>query len=81
MIQNIYLSDFHGCAYALDEDDNLIMTPMHEDCTFDSCFDNWIEVDEMALLGEEEKHRAHVEWVRGHLRVLNDGLFAGAYAS
>ena len=75
MIQNIYLSEQHGCAYALD-DDYLIMTPMHEDMTYDTCIDNWILVDEMALLGEEEQHRVHVEWVRGHLRVMNEGLFA-----
>ena len=76
MIQNIYLSDFHGCAYALDEDSTLLTTPLYEDLTFDTCIDNWVEVDELALLGEEEIHRTHVDWVRGHLRVLNEGIFA-----
>ena len=34
-----------GAAYALDGDD-LIYTPMHEDLTFDTCLDNWSEVEE-----------------------------------
>ena len=76
MIQNIYLSDFHGCAYALD-DDYLIMTPMHDDCTFDSCFDNWIEVD-FDSFEQGSDDIVHAEWVRGHLRMLKDGLFACA---
>ena len=76
MINNIYLSDFHGCAYALD-DDVLITTPLYEDLTFDTCFDNWCEVDHMALLGEDEDHRLHIEWVEDKLRRDRDGIFAG----
>ena len=79
MINNIYLSDFLGCAYALDGDD-LIMTPMHDDMTYDTCIDNWVEVD-FDSMEQGSDSLVHVEWVRGHLRVLNDGLFAGAYAS
>lgn len=75
MINNIYLSDFHGCAYALD-DDCLIMTPMHDDMTYDTCIDNWVEVDHMALLGEDGDHRLHVEWVEDMLRRHRDGIFA-----
>ena len=76
MIQHIYLSEQHGCAYALD-DDYLIMTPMDEDCTFDSCFDNWVEVD-FTSFQQGSDEIVHAEWVRGHLRVLNEGLFADA---
>ena len=40
----VYLSDYLGCAYALDGE-ALITTPMYEDLTYDTCTDNWVEVD------------------------------------
>jgi len=33
-----------GSAYALD-DNTLIQTPLYEDLTFDTCTDNWCEVE------------------------------------
>ena len=60
-----YTSDFTGSAYTLDGD-TLLYTPLHEDLTFDTCLDNWIEVDPMALpQGSDEK--VHIEWVRNYL--------------
>ena len=78
---NVYLSDFHGCAYAmvrdLDSDgDYLIYTPLYTDGTYEQDRDEWCEVDHMALLGEEQDHQLHVEWVMDHLRVLDEGIFA-----
>jgi len=80
-MNNIYISEFHGCAYSmvrdLDSDgDYLIYTPLNDDGTYEKDRDEWQEVDEMALLGEEEVHRTHVDWVVGHLRVLDEGIFA-----
>ena len=34
-----------GAAYTLD-DGALITTPLYEDLTFDTCLDNWVEVEE-----------------------------------
>ena len=34
-----------GSAYALD-DGALIQTPLYEDLTYDTCLDNWCEVEE-----------------------------------
>ena len=34
----------HGCVYAM-MDGALITTPLYEDLTFDTCTDNWVEVD------------------------------------
>ena len=34
-----------GAAYALD-DGALIQTPLFEDLTYDTCLDNWVEVEE-----------------------------------
>ena len=76
MTHHIYLSDQHGCAYALDDEGYLIYTPMYEDCTFDTCFDNWCCVDFMELRDHDEEVVMHAEWVAGHLRVLDEGLFA-----
>ena len=35
-----------------------------------------MEVDHLALLGEDEVHRAHVEWVEAKLRHEQDVIFA-----
>ena len=34
----------HGQAYTM-EDGYLISTPLHDDLTYDTCLDNWVEVD------------------------------------
>ena len=48
-----FISQILGCAYSLDGD-VLIVTPLNTDGTFDSNIDNWTEVDELAILGEEQ---------------------------
>ena len=64
----VYVSDNHGCAYRIFKDvdsdgDYLIYTPLNQDNTFSMDDDEWIEVDEMALLGEEQEVRDEVEKV------------------
>ena len=78
---SVYISNFHGCAYSmvrdLDSDgDYLIHTPLYLDGTYEQDREEWIEVDHMQLLGEEQDDRLHVEWVIDHLRVLDEGIFA-----
>ena len=63
-----YVSQDHGCVYAMIKDqdsdgDYLVMTPMNADNTFSLNDDDWVEVDEMALLGEEQHIQDHVEQV------------------
>ena len=65
----VYVSQAHGCAYALDGED-LIMTPVHDDLTYDTCWDNWVEVDHMSLLGEEQSIQDHIAWVEAKLMEL-----------
>jgi hypothetical protein len=48
-----FISQILGCAYALDSN-VLIVTPLNTDGTFDSNIDNWTEVDQLAILGEEQ---------------------------
>ena len=64
----MYVSEEHGCVYALVKDqdsdgDYMVMTPMNADNTFSMDDIDWVEVDEMALLGEEQCIRDHVEMV------------------
>ena len=40
----VYSNPGHGTAYAM-EDGALICTPLYEDLTYDTCTDNWVEVD------------------------------------
>ena len=63
----IYISEFHGCAYRLVRDldsdgDWLEMTPLTTNNTFSLNDEDWTEVDEMAMLGEEECHREEVSY-------------------
>ena len=81
MTPSIYISEFHGCAYRIQRDldsdgDYLLHTPISTDDTFSLDDDDWIEVDELALLGEDEDHRLHIEFVWDLLRRTEDGIFA-----
>ena len=63
----LYFSEPHGCVYAIHKDldsdgDYLICTPHYNDGSYDTNQDNWIEVDEMALLGEEEAVQKEIEY-------------------
>ena len=62
----VLFSEEHGCVYGvaadLDSDgDVLLVTPQNIDGTWSEDEDDWVEVDHMALLGEEEAVRAHVD--------------------
>ena len=58
----IYVSEQHGCVYTL-QDNVLLMTPQFTDGSYDSDTDNWIEVDELSLLGEEQSIQDHIQKV------------------
>ena len=58
----IYVSEQHGCVYTL-QDNVLLMTPQFTDGSYDLNTDNWTEVDEMSLLGEEQSIQDHVNYV------------------
>ena len=80
-MENVYVSEFHGCVYGICKDvdsdgDYLIQTPMFTDGTYDTDQDTWCEVDELALLGEEQDHQLEVEHAWDVLRRQRDGIFA-----
>ena len=58
----IFKSEQHGCVYTLD-DNVLLYTPQFIDGTYDENVENWGEVDEMALLGEDQSVQDHVSYV------------------
>ena len=70
-----YVSEYHGCVYGLMED-NLFYTPQFSDGTFSHDEEDWVEVDHLALLGEDQDVRLHVEWVEDMLRRETVGIFA-----
>ena len=64
----ILLSEEHGCVYGLVHDldsdgDYLIQTPRNADGTWSEADEDWCEVDELALLGEEPEVQDYVERV------------------
>lgn len=50
---NMLLCEDHGCAYSIDSEGTLFYTPLNQDNTIDTS--DWIEVDFMSLLGEEQE--------------------------
>ena len=66
----VYLSEAQGCVYALENGESLIMTELHDDMTFDTCWDNCVEVDHLSLLGEEQSIQNHIAWVENKLMEL-----------
>ena len=63
----MFISETLGGVFAI-EDDVLINTPMFKDGTFDDNKDEWIEVDHMALLGEEKYIQDEVARIENILR-------------
>ena len=79
-----YVSEQHGCVYRLQQDqdsdgDWLEYTPQNDDGTWSQDDDDWAEVDQLSLLGEEEDVRLHIDWVEDRLRLASEGVFAGQY--
>lgn len=70
-----YKSSQHGCVYGL-VNNVLFYTPEFTDESYSKDFDDWVEVDHLALLGEDEDVRLHVEWVEDMLRREVEGIFA-----
>jgi len=77
-MNSVYVSQQHGCVYAIDGD-ALIYTPMMTDDSYDVNQDNWDEVDEMSLLGEEQHIRDHIEMVWATLKMREDTPISEAY--
>ena len=79
-MNNIFISQQHGCVYAILKEEDcdrpfsygefLIYTPLMNDGSYDTNQDNWDEVDEMALLGEEQHIQTHIQEVIDTLRKM-----------
>jgi len=63
----MFISKTLGGVFAI-ENDVLISTPMLKDQTFDDNKDEWVEVDHMALLGEEKYILDEVNRIESILR-------------
>ena len=68
----IFVSAETGSAYTVvPETEEFLATPIYEDLTFDTCYDNWYEVDMEAI---DREFIPHVEKIRGELRMAT-GFF------
>ena len=66
--QIILTSEEHGCAYTIDSEGVLFYTPMLQGGEIETM--DWIEVDHMAMLGEEESIRMEVSNIEEQLITL-----------
>ena len=66
--QIILTSEEHGCAYTIDSEGVLFYTPMLQGGGIETM--DWIEVDHMAMLGEEESIRMEVSNIEEQLITL-----------
>ena len=64
----ILTSEEHGCAYTIDSEGVLFYTPMLQGGGIETM--DWIEVDHMAMLGEEESIRMEVSNIEEQLITL-----------
>ena len=68
----ILTSEEHGCAYSIDSEGTLFYTPMLEGGCLETT--DWIEVDYMALLGEEKEISDEINKVHEQLITLNKAI-------
>ena len=67
-----FISAETGSVYAVvPETEEFIYTPLYEDCTYDSCMDNWNEVDLDTI---DRGYVAYVKKIRGELRNVTRGV-------
>jgi hypothetical protein len=68
----ILTSEQHGCAYSIDSEGTLFYTPMLQGGGIET--EDWIEVDYLAMLGEEKEVQDVINTVHEQLITLNKAL-------
>lgn len=68
----ILTSEEHGCAYSIDSEGTLFYTPMLQGGGIET--EDWIEVDFMSMLGEEQSIQDEVNKIEEQLITLNKAL-------
>jgi len=68
----ILTSEEHGCAYSIDSEGTLFYTPMLQGGGIETM--EWIEVDHLAMLGEEKEVQDVINNVHEQLITLNKAL-------
>ena len=72
MMTIILTSEQHGCAYSIDSEGTLFYTPMLEGGGIETM--DWIEVDFMSMLGEEQSIKDEINKIEEQLITLNKAL-------
>jgi len=71
----IYKAETLGCAYSIDSEGALYYSPQYINGTVN--VDDWIEVDHLSLLGEEENLREEIESI--HQQLIDISKLMGEY--
>ena len=71
----MYQCDLHGCVYSIDCEGVLFSTPQFNDDTIN--LTDWIEVDHMAMLGEEQSVRDTIDTI--HEKLISASKAMGEY--
>ena len=73
-----YQCDDHGCVYSVDSEGTLYYAPQNADGTVNlDSWEDWTEVDHMALLGEEEEIRNLIDDI--HDKLIHASKVMGEY--
>ena len=68
----ILTSEDHGCVYSIDSEGTLFYSPMYKDGKVN--VEDWIEVDHLAMLGEEKEVQDVINTMHEQLITLNKAL-------
>jgi len=68
----ILTSEDHGCVYSIDSEGTLFYSPMYKDGKVN--VEDWIEVDYLAMLGEEKEVQDVINTMHEQLITLNKAL-------
>ena len=68
----ILSEDSLGCAYSIDSEGTLFFTPQYTDSTIN--IHDWIEVDHLSLLGEDDNVRSIIDTIHEQLITLSKSI-------
>ena len=68
-----YTSPDHGCVYTI-IDNALFYTPIYQDDTVNLGDDDWVEVDFMSLMGEEQFYMDEITEIERKLLAANEAM-------
>lgn len=68
----VLTAENQGCAYSIDSEGTLFYTPKYQDGSVN--LEDWVEVDLMSLMGEEENFRLEVDEIHQQLIEMSKAI-------